>query len=99
MRTATIPPSLQSIMEHGFKENVLTSSIPLLILDPITNSCPSPSHFIADLMNFQYFISVVPTDVQTTSGFTYNTFQYSVKDQVRFGLCIEITQPRFQPST
>ena len=33
-------------------------------------------------MNFQYFISVVPTDVQTSAGFTYNTFQYSVKDQV-----------------
>ncbi len=34
-------------------------------------------------MNFQYFVSVVPTDVQTTAGFTYNTYQYSVKDQVR----------------
>ena len=33
-------------------------------------------------MNYQYFISVVPTDVQTSAGFTYNTFQYSVKDQV-----------------
>ena len=38
--------------------------------------------YIADLMNYQYFISVVPTDVQTAAGFTYNTFQYSVKDQV-----------------
>jgi len=36
-----------------------------------------------NLMNYQYFISVVPTDVQTSAGFTYNTFQYSVKDQVR----------------
>ena len=40
------------------------------------------SIYISDLMNYQYFISVVPTDVQTAAGFTYNTFQYSVKDQV-----------------
>ncbi len=34
-------------------------------------------------MNYQYFIEVVPTDVQSVSGFTRSTFQYSVKDQSR----------------
>ena len=37
----------------------------------------------ADLVNYQYFIQVVPTDVQTASGFTYPTYQYSVKELVR----------------
>ena len=39
--------------------------------------------FFSDLMNYQYFIQVVPTDVQMTSGFTYSTYQYSVSEHVR----------------
>ena len=46
-----------------------------------------------DLMNFQYFVSVVPTDVQTTAGFTYNTYQYSVKEQVRCILLVTAIWP------
>ncbi|TRY72158.1 hypothetical protein TCAL_00252 [Tigriopus californicus] len=40
---------------------------------------------IADknMMNFQYFIQVIPTEVQMVSGFTYPTYQYSVKEQLR----------------
>ena len=34
-------------------------------------------------MNYQYFIEVVPTDIQAVSGFTRSTYQYSVKDQER----------------
>lgn len=34
-------------------------------------------------MNYQYFIQVVPTDIQRPSGLTYSTYQYSVKDQER----------------
>ena len=34
-------------------------------------------------MNYQYFIQVVPTDVQMASGFNYPTYQYSVKNQER----------------
>ncbi len=34
-------------------------------------------------MNYQYFIEVVPTDIQSVSGFTRSTYQYSVKDQFR----------------
>lgn len=35
------------------------------------------------MMNYQYFIQVVPTDIQSVSGFTRSTYQYSVKDQQR----------------
>ena len=33
-------------------------------------------------MNYQYFVQVVPTDIQTLSG-VYPTYQYSVKEQGR----------------
>jgi len=36
----------------------------------------------SDLMNFQYFIEIVPTEVQTLTGKKL-TYQYSVKDHVR----------------
>ena len=33
-------------------------------------------------MNYQYFIQIVPTDIQTLIG-SWPTFQYSVKEQAR----------------
>ena len=33
-------------------------------------------------MNYQYFVQVVPTDIQTLGG-TWPTYQYSVKEQGR----------------
>ena len=35
------------------------------------------------MMSYQYFIQVVPTEVQATSGFRYETCQYAVTDQER----------------
>ena len=35
-----------------------------------------------DYMNYQYFIQIVPTDIQTLIG-SWPTFQYSVKEQAR----------------
>ena len=33
-------------------------------------------------MNYQYFVQIVPTDIQTLIG-SWPTFQYSVKEQAR----------------
>ena len=33
-------------------------------------------------MNYQYFVQIVPTDIQTLIG-NWPTFQYSVKEQAR----------------
>ena len=38
--------------------------------------------FFPDYMNYQYFVQIVPTDVQTLIGH-WPTFQYSVKEQAR----------------
>ena len=35
-----------------------------------------------DYMNYQYFVQIVPTDIQTLIG-SWPTFQYSVKEQAR----------------
>ena len=40
-------------------------------------------YFNSDMMNYQYFVQVVPTDVEMVSGFTHSTYQYSVKEQER----------------
>ena len=37
---------------------------------------------LIDLMNFQYFVEIVPTEVAGLTGMK-KTFQYSVKDHVR----------------
>ena len=39
-------------------------------------------YFLSDYMNYQYFIQIVPTDIQTLIG-SWPTFQYSVKEQAR----------------
>ena len=36
----------------------------------------------ASQMKYQYFIEIVPTDIQTLSG-TWRTYQYSVKELIR----------------
>jgi hypothetical protein len=35
------------------------------------------------MLSYQYFIQVVPTDIEKASGFSHSTFQYSVKEQTR----------------
>ena len=37
---------------------------------------------ISDYMNYQYFVQIVPTDIQTLIG-RWPAFQYSVKEQAR----------------
>ena len=37
---------------------------------------------ISDYMNYQYFVQIVPTDIQTLIG-SWPAFQYSVKEQAR----------------
>ena len=39
-------------------------------------------NFFTGQMKYQYFIEVVPTDIQTLSG-TWRTYQYSVKELAR----------------
>ena len=33
-------------------------------------------------MNYQYFVQIIPTDIQTLTG-NWPTFQYSVKEHLR----------------
>ena len=47
----------------------------------INNKC-SLYDTVLDYMNYQYFIQIVPTDIQTLIG-SWPTFQYSVKEQAR----------------
>jgi len=50
---------------------------------------------ISDFMNYQYFIQIVPTDVQTLSG-VYSTYQYSVREQVLFITSHKKVQPKLK---
>ena len=54
----------------------------IILLQFFLSRCYICGYYFPDYMNYQYFIQIVPTDIQTLIG-SWPTFQYSVKEQAR----------------
>ncbi len=50
----------------------------MLVIFALLDPDPDPKHFFSDLINFQYYIEVVPTVVDSYLG-SKVSYQYSVK--------------------